>query len=78
LALIYYNFRTYGIMWLKIAEKGDVNMCGAKYSLMKPLTGLFIGAMCIIYHQQIEGLVEKALGLFGDIIYLAKSLLLSL
>ena len=42
-------------------------MVGAKAGLMKPLAVLFLVAMCIMYPQQIGGLVGNALRLFGDL-----------
>jgi hypothetical protein len=43
-------------------------MRSAKVSLLRPVTVLFLGAMCLMYPQQIGGLAAKALGLFGDIV----------
>ncbi|WP_238917274.1 hypothetical protein [Clostridium sp. YIM B02555] len=41
-------------------------MRSASVSSSRLVLGLFIGAMCLIYPQQIGGFVAKALGLFGD------------
>jgi hypothetical protein len=43
-------------------------MGSAKANLIRPATGLFVGAMCIMYPQQIGGFVVEAIALFSDMI----------
>lgn len=43
-------------------------MSRAKASLIKSASGFFISVMCIMYPQQIGGVVVKVLGLFSDMV----------
>ena len=42
-------------------------MSRAKSNLKKSALGFFIGAMCIMYPQQIGGIAAKGIGLFAEI-----------
>ena len=50
----------------KIHSKGDLSMSMAKASLKKSALGFFIGAMCIMYPQQISQYAMKVVVLFSD------------